>query len=174
MTPTSTRLIENPSRKQNGIAYLAVLFLIAAMGVGLAVTGVVWTQAEQRAKERELLFIGDQFRRAIGFYYELTPGTAKAYPKNLDDLLEDRRYVTPQRYLRRMYRDPMTGKQEWGLVTQANGGIVGVYSLSAATPIKTAGFNNQVGTFTNAANYTDWKFIYIPTAPAQIQPAAPH
>lgn len=159
--------------RQRGILYLGVLLLVVIMGVVLASAGVIWSQFEQREKERELLFIGDQFRRAIGLYYEHTPGIIKAYPKSLNDLLEDRRYITMQRYLRQIYRDPMTGNTDWGLVTQGDGSIQGVYSLSTASPIKSRGFKNQDGPFNLATSYADWKFIYVPTTPIPTLSAAP-
>lgn len=40
------------------------------MGIALAVTGEVWHIALKREKEHELLFVGDQLRRAINSYYE--------------------------------------------------------------------------------------------------------
>jgi hypothetical protein len=83
------------------------------MGIALAGTGVIWHTQSRREKERELLFVGDQFRRAIGLYYERSPG-AKRFPKGLEDLVLDRRYPNTQRYLRRLYADPVGGTSGWG------------------------------------------------------------
>ena len=43
------------------------------MGVALAGTGMVWHTQVRREKERELLFVGNQFRRAIFFDGAATP-----------------------------------------------------------------------------------------------------
>jgi hypothetical protein len=67
-------------------------------------------------------------------YFQRSPGTAKRYPARLGDLLEDRRFLSRQRYLRRIYVDPMTGKAEWGLVQAPQGGVMGVYSLAEGKP----------------------------------------
>jgi hypothetical protein len=104
----------SPPDRQTGITYLAVLFFIAASSAMLAATGIIWSHERQRQKEQELLWIGNQFREAIGLYYQRTPGAIKRYPERLEDLLEDRRYLTTARYLRQIYRDPMTGKTQWG------------------------------------------------------------
>lgn len=152
----------NGKRHQSGFTFLGLLFFIAVLGIGMATTGVVWYQDAQRDKECELLFIGDQFRKAIGNYYERTPGTVKAYPKNLEDLLQDKRYVTTQRYLRRIYPDPMTGDSEWGMVRGPDGTIIGIYSQSQTRPIKTARFKAEDAPFQQAQQYTDWKFVYVP------------
>lgn len=147
--------------RAHGFTYIGLLIVIALMGIGLAGAGTVWHTESRRAKERELLFAGDQIRRAIGLYYERTPGT-KQFPQTLEDLLLDRRYPNTQRYLRRIYHDPLTGEVEWGLVRGPQGGIVGVHSLSEARPFKQAGFRQIYEDFEGAERYLDWKFVYRP------------
>lgn len=115
----------SPDRAQRGFTYIALLLAVALIGVGLIATSEVWSQSRQREKERQLLFIGNQFRQAIGRYYERTPGAVKRYPEKLQDLLEDKRYLVTQRYLRKIFRDPMTGKTEWGIIPAPGGGIIG-------------------------------------------------
>jgi hypothetical protein len=116
----------------------------------------------QRDKERELLFVGNEFRKAIGLYYERTPGGAKQYPKKLEDLLLDKRQTSVARYLRRLYVDPLTGKKEWGLVKGAGETIMGVYSLSAEVPIKTGNFDETDKDFEGKGSYAEWAFVYLP------------
>lgn len=147
---------------QTGFTYLAILFAIAVAGVMLAQAGLSWSQANQREKETELLFVGNEYRKAIMLYYEHTPGAVKKYPAKLEDLLLDTRYVTPQRYLRKLYRDPITNRADWGLVMAPEGGIMGVHSRSAAAPIKTANFSYLDASFESASKYADWVFSYAP------------
>lgn len=148
--------------RQTGFTYLGLLFFIAIMGTVLASTGMVWHTMNMREKELELLFVGDQIRNAIQLYYDKTPGTVKQYPRSLEDLLKDKRYVTTQRYLRKIYLDPITSKPEWGLVVAPSGGISGVYSLSEMAPIKTGNFNASDMAFDGQKKYSDWKFTYTP------------
>ena len=138
------------------------MLLVAAMGFGLAAVGEFTSHAEQRQKEVQLLFVGNQIRQAIAGYYNNTPGVVKQYPQSLEELLQDKRYPVVKRYLRKVYADPMTGKAEWGLVKGPGGGIMGVYSLSAAEPIKTRNFNVEDQSFNDAEKYADWKFFYSP------------
>lgn len=159
------------SRRQDGFTFVAVLIALAVIAAGLAATGEVWSQARQRDQERELLFIGDQYRQAIALYYERTPGAAKQYPAALEDLLRDTRYPTVQRYLRKLYADPLTGKADWGLVKAPDGRIMGVYSVSPRAPIKTASFTGPNRVFEGAIHYSDWRFLYEPLLAAA--PAAP-
>lgn len=141
--------------RQSGFTYLtALLLLVAVVGAGLASIAEIWSHARQREKEAELLWIGNQFKQAIGLYYQRSPGAVKRYPEKLEDLVEDRRFLTTQRYLRRIYADPMTGKAEWALIAAPAGGFVGVRSLSTKAPLRRRS--------DTAGNYSDWKFIYEP------------
>jgi type II secretory pathway pseudopilin PulG len=163
-------LVNGPNRRQQGYTYLWVLFAVALLGVGLASAGVVWHIAQQREKERELLFIGGEFRDAIARYYNAGPGAIRQYPRELSDLIKDPRYASTQRYLRKIYHDPITGKTEWGIVRSPAGEITGVYSLSQDKPIKVSGFRAAEQSFEGKTSYTDWKFIHstLPSsAPAQ-------
>jgi type II secretory pathway pseudopilin PulG len=81
------------------------MFFIAASGVALASITEIWTTDRQRQREAELLRVGAAFRDAIALYYERTPGAVKRYPPTLEDLIEDRRYLSLQRYLRKIYLD---------------------------------------------------------------------
>jgi hypothetical protein len=118
----------------------------------------VWSLARHRAREKELLFVGDQYRRAIQrYYFGAPPGTSRVLPSRLEDLLEDDRYPMPVRHLRRRYPDPITGSQEWG-VLRVGQRIAGVYSLSDKQPIKQAGFGPDDQQFNNKATYREWVF----------------
>ena len=145
-----------------GFTYIGLLILVAIMGVLLATIGTVWHTAMQREKGRELRFVGDEFRRAIGAYYENSPGLQKAFPKTLADLLHDKRYPVVKRYLRKIYYDPFTNSRNWGLVRDAAGNITGVYSLSDETPVKTANFEKGDEQLAGKKHYSGWKFVYVP------------
>jgi type II secretory pathway pseudopilin PulG len=148
--------------QQGGFSLLALLFLVAGLGVAMAALGTMWHTAAQREKERELLFVGNQYRQAIESFWKtpLPVGTVRRLPKNFDELLADARFPTTVRHLRRLYRDPMTGETEWGLVKDPDGGIYGVYSLSADKPFKRAGYPALYSHFDAARSYRDWTFSF--------------
>ena len=62
---TRCRRFSSKRVRARGFAYLWVLLLVAFMGVGLMLGIDVYLTEMQREKERELLFIGHQFRAAI-------------------------------------------------------------------------------------------------------------
>ena len=150
--------------RQAGFTYVGLLIAVAVLGVGLAATGQVWRTAAAREKERELLFIGNQYRTAIANYYAGTPAGQIRYPRSLENLLEDHRMPVVRRYLRRVYPDPITGNDKWGIVPASDGGIAGVFSLSEQRPLKIAGFTAADAKFEDAERYSDWKFAYAPPA----------
>ncbi len=156
---------------------MGLLIAIAIVTAGLAAVAEVWHTTLQREREKELLFVGNQFRQAISGYFQKN----NRYPVRLEDLLKDDRFPGIRRFLRRIYPDPMTGKAEWGLVTTPDGQIVGVHSLSDDTPVKHAGFRARDAGFQGKTKYSEWVFSYAgrapvagpqPPAQGQVQPQA--
>lgn len=154
-----------PRATQPGFTYLYVLFVVAVMGASLATAAEFWHVAQQREKERELLFAGHEFRRAIEAYRARNSGKL---PHELEELLLDPRQLVTQRYLRRIYADPMTGRADWSLIKDGQGGVVGVHSRSGAKPIKTGHFRVEDGEFAEAESYAQWRFIANPAAAPEL------
>ena len=138
---------------------MLVLGMLAVMSV--AAVHVIESRAliEKQAKEVELLFTGDQFRRAIENYARTTPVGTPRYPASFDDLLQDPRQPVLKRHLRRVFHDPLTGTADWGIVALQDGRIRGVYSKSTQVPLKIASFADDYTEFSGAESYQDWKFV---------------
>jgi hypothetical protein len=152
---------------------VGVLLLVSVAGLALASTSTVWHFEVQREKERELLFIGNQFRAALDRYAAAPLSTlGPRFPNRLEDLLLDNRTPARMRHLRRIYRDPMTGSAEWGLVRTADGQIIGVHSLSDAPVIKQANFAARDQGLTGKGTYRQWVFMAT-TARSSLQVLPP-
>src|SRR5204863_1369379 len=141
-------------QKSGGFTYIGLLLGIAIMGFFMAAVSEVWYTAVKREREAELLYAGDQIRRAISRYAASAPGVER-YPRRLEDLLRDPRYPLPRRYLRQLYRDPMTPSGEWELVKTGDF-ITGVHSLSEDAPLKSAGFRFADRAFEDKQKYSEW------------------
>ena len=63
--------------------------------------------------------------------------------------------------MRKVYRDPITGKDDWTLIRTNDGGIIGVASSSIATPIKKRNFDIDDDLFEDKECYCDWQFVYL-------------
>ena len=148
-------------KSQLGFTYMGLLMVIAIAGIGMAGVGIVWHQESQREREKELLFIGAEYRKAIGSYYENSPVGTKQYPQTLQELLLDKRSPNIMRHIRKLYADPFAHNKAWNLVLE-QGQITGVYSTAESKPIKKTGFSSIEESFSEAATYKDWRFIYAP------------
>jgi type II secretory pathway pseudopilin PulG len=148
---------------RRGFTYLSVLVLVVVSGIALTEASLYWHTLTKREHEAELLFRGDQIRKAIQSYYKQSPsGRSPSYPRKLKDLLKDPRFPGVRRHLRKIYKDPMTIDGKWGLIADAKGGVKGVFSKSDDKPIKTGNFTREYTLFEKSETYKDWKFIYTP------------
>ncbi|MGU7780114.1 type II secretion system protein [Burkholderia sp. PU8-34] len=151
--------------RQRGLVLLALMIALMLMSIALAGALDVWTLQRRRDQEKQLLFAGDQYRRAIIRYYQL----ARAYPATVDDLLDDTRFPKPMHHLRRAYPDPITGQNDWFFLWRADR-FYGVYSSSDQATIKRAGFPQRYSDFEGDETYRKWKFLYL--APGLSMPAS--
>jgi type II secretory pathway pseudopilin PulG len=146
-------------RDAQGFTFLGVMFLVILMGLAVTVASEAWYMSLRREKEEELLFAGDQMRRAIASFTASVPGAAQRYPGSLQELIRDPRLPGVKRHLRKIYQDPMTGKTEWGLIRSSEGAITGVHSLSDREPIKKSGFSRDDRDFEGKTQYSKWVFV---------------
>lgn len=148
MTLMKTRL------NQNGFTYLLALTLVVIMGIMLGMIGQSWKTVMQREREKELLFRGSQIKEAMENWYNKDyppPRGHVVMPLNkLDDLLLDPNSLTPIRYLRYPYTDPMAPDKEWPDCWTTGRGAVQKAGVpnKGATPL---GINSVASTSTAAA-----------------------
>ena len=140
-----------------GFTYIGLLLCIAILGLSLSAFSICMHYQVRSEKEKQLLFVGGEFRSAINSYYDNSPSGVKAYPLSLQDLLLDKRVPSIRRHLRQVYLDPITGKDDWCYVRQ-QGHIIGVYSPSELTPFKKSFINSLDFKFSGAIRYKDWIF----------------
>lgn len=156
-------------------------FIMVALLVGMAVTAVwmsallpTWRQQAQRQREDDLIFRGEQYARAIALFSVKNNG---ALPTSIDDLVQ-------QRYLRRKWKDPITGKDFMvlgsgalsspgaGTGTSAGTGRGGQQGgtpspqqgsgLMAAgiTGVYSESTDTSIRIYNNAQQYNQWVFTY--------------
>jgi hypothetical protein len=95
-------------RKERGFALLLVFAMAAAVAVMLYLEMPRVAFEHQRNKEGLLVERGEQYVRAV----ELFVRKVGKYPQTVEELESFQNL----RFLRRRYRDPMTGEEEWRLV----------------------------------------------------------
>lgn len=106
---------QGPSRKagshgqgERGFALLLVFAMAAIVAITLYMQLPRVAFEAQRNREKMLIERGKQYRRAIELYVRKN----NRYPARLEDLERDQ----DVRYLRRKYKDPLTGKDEWRVI----------------------------------------------------------
>jgi len=160
-------------RSEGGFTYLGLIVFVFIIGLVGAATLKVEALLRRAQLERELLDTGMQFSLALDSYAAATPRGQPRAPMRLDELLRDNRFPSPRRHLRKVFIDPVTGKAEWGLVRAGEAGpILGVHSLSQATPLKQANFEPYFAGFENREHLAQWRFMAQETG-TQVQPVAP-
>ena len=159
-------------RREGGFTYLGLIILVTVIGLVGAATLKVDALLRRAAAEEELLEIGAAFGEALRTYAEATPKGQPQQPPSLQELLKDPRVPGVRRHLRKIFVDPLTGKAEWGIVWANPGdkrGVLAVYSLSKAKPLKVANFDKRFSGFENRQHVSDWKFVAIGQALMQGQ-----
>jgi type II secretory pathway pseudopilin PulG len=144
--------------RQRGYILVATLFMTFVVGVMLLALTRWWQIESQREKERELLWIGAQFRAALAGYAASTPSGGPIRPSELADLVRDERTVPPGRHLRHVYVDPMTASTAWGIVRAPDGTITALHSRSDGKPLAPDGSSPRFRAFEHAKRYSEWRF----------------
>ena len=147
-------------KRQQGFTYLSLVILLAIMGLVGAAALKVDALLARTAAEQELLEAGAAFSAALDSYAAATPQGKPPQPPTLQDFLKDTRFPNVRRHLRKIFVDPISGKAEWGITYLGDKvGVIGVYSLSQAQPLKLANFDARFQNFENKTHYADWKFV---------------
>ncbi|XHO06934.1 hypothetical protein ACEQUB_p00180 (plasmid) [Ralstonia syzygii] len=131
----------------HGLVMLTLLIVLMLASIALLAGLDVWALQRQRQQEDELLFVGNQYRQAIERYYL----AGRSLPMSIDDLLDDKRFPVPLHHLRRVYPDPITGRNDWELLRDGTG-IYGIHSKSDGVPIKHANFSGPIRVLRRRAN----------------------
>jgi hypothetical protein len=95
-------------RNESGFALLLVFLMAAIIAITLYMEIPRVAFDAQRQKEDLLIYRGEQYKRAIQMFAKAN----KRFPAKIEDLES----TNNRHYLRRRYKDPITGKDEWRAV----------------------------------------------------------
>lgn len=148
------------------------------MGIMLGAAGQTWKTIMKRERETELLFRGMQYQNAITRWWASQDIGHPPSPLNdLKALVTDPRSLSKTRYIRRLYKDPITG-QDFDIKRDAVRGIIGVMSTSTEEPMKQSNFPPELSQLEGKKTYKEWEFTYTAatttgTTATQGNPQAP-
>ena len=101
--------------QQGGFALLVVFLMAAMVAITLYLEIPRVAFESQRNREEMLVERGEQYKRAVELYYRKT----KTYPQKIEDLENTNNF----RFLRKRYKDPLTGKDEWRIIHMGPAGL---------------------------------------------------
>ena len=96
------------SRREGGYILLSVMLLVTLMLLVLSIEMPRIAQQIKREKEEELIHRGNEYRSAIRKFFR----KFGRYPLSVDQLEN----TNNMRFLRKRYKDPFTGKDDWRLL----------------------------------------------------------
>src|SRR3954467_514307 len=102
-----------PQRKDSGFALLLIFLMASVIAITLYMEIPRIAFEAQRQKEQLLIERGEQYKRAIQLFVKAN----NRWPTTIDELER----FNNRHYLRRRFKDPMTGKDEWRMVHIQNG-----------------------------------------------------
>ena len=132
---------------------VAMLISIAIAAIWMSAALPSWRQQAIREKEAELIFRGEQYARAVYLYRMKNNG---ALPQSIDQLVD-------QRYLRKKYLDPITGKEflpNGGLapVTAGRQGGPAPFAPAGINGVRSTSNEESIKIYTNQSIYSQWAF----------------
>jgi len=148
--------------RQGGFTLVGTLLIVAILALVAAASARMGALIHRRFAEQALLEDGVAFSRALGSYARATPPGQPDAPRTLQELLRDPRLPGRVRHLRRIYADPLTGKDDWGIERDPTGRILAIFSLARGKPIKRGDFEPRFSTFAGQKTYQGWKFMRTP------------
>lgn len=102
------RIAQHKSGNEQGYILLSLMLMMTLMLIALTVEAPRVAQQIKREKEEELIHRGNEYRNAIKKYFR----KFGRYPVSLDQLEN----TNNMRFLRKRYKDPFTGKDDWRLL----------------------------------------------------------
>jgi type II secretory pathway pseudopilin PulG len=121
-------------RDERGYLMVALLVAMSVMGILMGAALPAWRTWAQREREAELIFRGEQYARAIALFQQRY---ANASPPDIDTLVN-------QKFLRKKYKDPMTGEDFQLVLAGGIPGEDGAGQPQAANPLAGSGRGVQL------------------------------
>jgi len=135
---------EGRAAPPDGYIMVVLLVAMAVSAVWMGAALPAWRQQVVREREAELIFRGEQYARAIYLYRQKNGG--QVLPPNIDVLVS-------QKYLRKKYLDPITGKDFFPI-----GGAGAVGATAGITGVRSTSNDGSIVVYRNAQVYSEFQF----------------
>ncbi|MGA8154519.1 MAG: hypothetical protein WB952_26480 [Terriglobales bacterium] len=141
VSPRSRRSAFSPNHAEHGYILITLILFVALIAIALTALAPEISQQVKRDREEELIHRGVQYSRAIKHYVK----QFGRYPTRIEELEN----TNNLRFLRKRYKDPITGKDfkilRMGDVQMAFGGGLGAMPGSPTTAVAGGALNSAFG-----------------------------
>jgi type II secretory pathway pseudopilin PulG len=119
-------------RRDAGFSMAALVIFLTAASILLTISVPSYVMEAKREQEKELIFRGEEYTRAIQKYQR----TLNLLPTSVEDLLSS----NGTRFLRKAYADPISGEPWRPIVLNSDGTLTGsnLYPTMANVPTTTS------------------------------------
>ena len=126
------RLATKTAPRDAGFSMAALVIFLTAASILLTISVPSYIMEQKREQEKELIFRGEEYTRAIQKYQR----TLNLLPTSVDDLLSS----NGTRFLRKAYADPISGEPWRPIILNADGTLTGsnIYPTMANVPTTTS------------------------------------
>jgi type II secretory pathway pseudopilin PulG len=136
--------IRKKRQKQSGYMLLAIIIMATVLAIAAAAAAPSVAQEIKRQREEELVHRGTQYARAIKRFYK----KFGRYPARIEELES----TNNLRFLRKRYKDPITGSDQWHIIHYGEATIkpkmFGNQPVGSATPGSSTTGGSTTGTVT--------------------------
>ena len=131
------RYNEMKHRRDAGFSLAALIFFVTAVSILLGAAVPAYQMQARREREEELIFRGQEYTRAIQKYQR----KFGIYPPSIDALVQ----TNGLRFVRRLYTDPITGKDFRLISINPDGSISGSTLFSQRAQQRSAFWRGRSG-----------------------------
>jgi type II secretory pathway pseudopilin PulG len=133
-------LVNGQVRRDAGFSMAALVIFLTAASILLTISVPSYIMQAKREQEKELIFRGEEYTRAIQKYQR----TLNLLPTSVDELLSS----NGTRFLRKAYADPVSGEPWRVIILNSDGTLTGsnVYQTMGQVPTTTSVRNTAPAT----------------------------
>ena len=136
----------------DGYVLVVLLISMAVTAVWMAAALPSWRQQLIREREAELIFRGESYARAIYLYRQKN---GQNLPPNVDVLVG-------QKFLRKKYKDPITGKDFLAVLAAGArpGGTAAGFAPAGISGVRSTSNDTSIRIYNNQQTYSQWAFDF--------------
>ncbi len=150
------------SGEENGYVLIVAIIAVNLLAIFSLMAASMWERESEREREAELFFRGNEYVRAI----------AKFRKKNLNRYPENIEILFKKKFIRKLYKDPVSDSGEWNFVMKSKvsgnkkllivpAAMLGKYIKRAyLIGVSSTSINEGFRVYRGKSRYDEWAFYF--------------